>query len=123
MRKTITILLMTVGLAFVLASCQKKFVTSIDLAVDYSDETGGMVLTKNTADSCYIHVTSNTDWKASLTFSQEEQQWCRLEQKEGHGSAWIPFIYQANESGAERAVIFNIETSSKAIKFTISQPK
>ena len=122
MRKTITILL-AIGLAFGLVSCQKKFVTSIDLAVDYSDETGGMVLTKNTADTCYIHVTSNTDWKAGLTFSQEGEPWCRLDKKEGHGSAWIPFIYQANESGAERAVIFNIETSSKAIKFTISQPK
>lgn len=122
MRKTITILL-AIGLVFVLASCQKKFVTSIDLAVDYSDETGGLVLTKNTADTCYIHVTSNMDWKAGLTFPQDEQQWCRLDKKEGHGIDWIPLIYQANESGVERTAVFNIETSSKSIKFTISQPK
>ena len=122
MRKTITILL-TLGLVFVLASCQEKFVTAMDLAVDYSDATGGMVLTKNTADTCYIHVTSNMDWKACLTFPQEDQQWCRLDKNEGHGIAWIPLIYQANESGIERTAVFNIETSSKSVKFTISQPK
>lgn len=122
MRKTVTILL-ALGLVFALASCQEKFVTAIDLAVDYSDETGGMVLTKNTADICYIHVTSNTDWKAGLTFPQGDQQWCHLDRKEGHGTDWIPLAYQANETGIERTVVFNIETSSKAMKFTISQPK
>lgn len=122
MKKIITVVILALGLAFGLSSCQKEFETSIDLAVDYSDEMGGLVLTKKTADICYIHVTSNTSWKACLTFPEQQAEWCSLEQTEGQGIAWIPLAYQANETEMERTAVFRIETSSKAIEFNITQP-
>lgn len=122
MKKIIKIFAL-IAILLVPFSCSEKYVTTVDLAVDYSDDLGGLVLKKNTADTCYIHVTSNTDWSAGLTFSEQTPAWCELTETQGSGIAWIPLIYQANESGAERTAIFNISISSKTLKFTITQPK
>lgn len=123
MRRTIYILA-ALSLAIVtLASCQKKFVTAIDLAVDYSDEAGGLVLTKSVADTCYIHITSNTAWKASLSFPSADDLWCSLGQSAGEGSAWIELASKANESGNERTAVLRVESASKNVEFTITQPK
>lgn len=120
MRKTLATIFSLVMLA--LSPACSRFTPSIDLAVDYSDELGGMMLLSSLEGECIIHIVSNTSWKAGLRFDTGQVQWFTLEQTSGTGDAWIRCNYQANPDAVDRMVVFHIETASSAREFTITQP-
>lgn len=130
--KRLIIILMTAVALFSLSSCEKPYQTTLDLAVDYSDEYGGLVFKNAKLADCYIMVTSNTSWTATVT----EEKWCgfipkgqasltenRTYKHEGNGTEYIRFSINENYSPAQRQVKFTVTSSTGKVKeFTITQP-
>lgn len=128
--KRLIILLMAALLSAI--SCEKPYQTTVELAVDYSDEHGGLVFKNAKLGDCYIMVTSNTSWTATIT----EEKWCgfipkgqvsltdnRTYRYEGNGTEYIRFSINENYSPASRQVKFTVTSSTGMIKeFTIIQP-
>lgn len=112
-------------------SCDKPYETTIDLAVDYSDEYGGLKFKNAKTGYSYILVTSNSSWTAKVT----EEKWCGFIPKDqvslydnrthtvsGSGTQYLKFSVNENYSPAPRTVKFTVTGSGKTIEFTIFQP-
>lgn len=130
--KRLIISLMAAAALLSVSSCEKPYETTVELAVDYSDEHGGLVFKNAKLADCYIMVTSNTSWTATVT----EERWCgfipkgqksltdnRTYRHEGEGIEYIRFSINENYSPVPRSVKFTVTSSTGKVKeFTINQP-
>ena len=129
--KKISIIFSIVLTALLSFSCQKPYETTVGLAVDYSDNYGGMVFPNSKSQYAFIFVTSNSDWTASVT----QESWCGFTPKDqesltanrfysysGHGKEYIKFTINENYTSSPRAVTFTVTGSGKTLSFTIHQP-
>lgn len=131
MKKLAIIITMTMAFLAV-SSCRKPYESTIDLAVDYSDDHGGLVFKNAKLCDCYILVTSNTSWTASIP----EEKWCGFIPKgqlslsdnrtytyNGTGKEYIRFSVNENYSPMDRHVKFTVKSADGKVKeFTIHQP-
>ena len=116
MRKS-AILLITIFCAIAgLVSCQEKFVTSIDLAVD------NLQLDLPSSDAGYfnLHIQSNRAWTIAV---ESAKDWLHPQQTSGHGTAYPRFTYDSYIGGVDREAVIIISCDVKTLQIKVVQPK
>lgn len=99
-----------------IVSCQKPYVTSIDLGVNHET----IALPSFEAGHCFITVYSNGSWTIQLSPSVS---WARLGQSSGEGIDYVRFDFEENLSGEDRSVNVVVEGQGKKCTIVVTQPK
>lgn len=99
-----------------LASCDKPFESSIDLAVDAET----IKLPSCDEGYFYMHVASNRDWTLSI---ESEKDWLHPEQSSGHGTAYPKFNYDSYVGAIDREAEIVLSCDVKTIRVKVIQPK
>ena len=116
MRKSAILLLTTFCMLSGLMSCQEKFVTSTDLAVDNTQ----LDLPSSDAGYFHVHILSNRSWTISI---ESEKDWLHPQQTSGHGTAYPKFTYDSYLGGVDREATIVISCDVKTLRIKVVQPK
>lgn len=106
------LLALTVLLA---ASCNKKFETSIALAVDNEE----LRLSSADAGYFYLHVTSNRSWTISI---EADSDWLHPEVTSGEGIQYPKINYDAYVGGVDREATLVVSCDVKTCRIRVIQP-
>jgi hypothetical protein len=116
MRKSVISLIIALIALTGLVSCQQKFVTSVDLAVDQTQ----IDLPGSDAGYFNLHILSNRTWTITV---ESERDWLHPETKEGKGTAYPKFTYDAYVGAVDREATIIIACDVKTLRIKVVQPK